>query len=264
MPPSSCRWSLTRHRRPDVDGRFPDWAGAGESAESCRAAPSYKTARIPPMGAGCAGIYSARSKRPSIHRVPKEPDMAAPKDLSNVQQLPWAHHEPMALDAVAIENARRSAAAPAAGADEALWRKGLIKLLNDALATELVCVLRYKRHHYTAHGLASPRVADEFAVHAAEEMVHADRLARRIVQLGGEPDFAPDSLSRRSHAEYDESTALKAMMQSNLSAERAAIEAYGQLVRLVGDRDPSTRRLFEDLLADEQRHAEELLGWLTE
>lgn len=190
--------------------------------------------------------------------------MTPPKEPSNVKQMPLADHEPMALDIVAIEGARGRAAAPAAGAADALWRKGLVKLLNDALATELVCVLRYKRHHYTAHGLASPRIAEEFAVHAAEELTHADRLARRIVQLGGEPDFAPDTLSRRSHAGYDQSPGLKAMMLSNLSAERVAIEAYGQLVRLVGDRDPSTRRLLEDILADEQKHAEELSGGLTE
>ena len=184
--------------------------------------------------------------------------MSATKEPSNVK------HEPMALDIAAIEGARTSAVAPAAGAGDALWRKGLVKLLNDALATELVCVLRYKRHHYTAHGLASPRIAEEFAVHATEELAHADRLAKRIVQLGGEPDFAPETLTRRSHAPYDQSPGLKAMIQSNLSAERVAIESYGQLVRLVGDRDPSTRRLLEDILADEQKHAEELLGWLTE
>ena len=139
-----------------------------------------------------------------------------------------------------------------------------MKLLNDALATELVCVLRYKRHHFTAHGLASPRIAEEFAVHAAEEMVHADRLARRIVQLGGEPDFAPETLLHRSHAPYDSSVALTAMIRVNLVAERVAVESYSQLVRVVADRDPSTRRLLEDLLADEQRHADELQGWLDE
>ncbi len=190
--------------------------------------------------------------------------MSAPREPSKIKQLPLADHEPLALDTDAIEGARSHAVAPPAGAADALWRKGLVKLLNDALATELVCVLRYKRHHYTAHGLASPRIAEEFAVHAGEELAHADRLATRIVQLGGEPDFAPDTLTRRSHAPYDDSPGLKAMMQSNLSAERVAIESYSQLVRLVGDRDPSTRRLLEDILADEQKHAEELLGWLTE
>jgi bacterioferritin len=180
---------------------------------------------------------------------------------------PGAAHEAPTLDLDAIETVRSAAVVPAANAAnaaDAVWRKGLIKLLNDTLATELVCVLRYKRHHYTAHGLASPRIAEEFAVHADEEMTHADRLAKRIVQLGGEPDFAPDTLTARSHAPYDDSAALKAMIQSNLSAERVAIESYTQLVRLTGERDPTTRRLLEDILADEQKHAEELLTWLTE
>ncbi|MDE2275262.1 MAG: ferritin-like domain-containing protein [Burkholderiales bacterium] len=190
--------------------------------------------------------------------------MSPPREPGNVQQLPLADHGPPVLDGEAIKRARRAALLPAEAAAEALWRQGLVKLLNDSLATELVCVLRYKRHHYTAHGLASPRIAEEFAVHAAEELVHADRLARRIVQLGGAPDFAPDTLSARSHAPYDASAGLTAMIACNLSAERVAIESYGQLVRLVGTRDPTTRRLLEDILADEQKHAEELAGWLTE
>ena len=136
-------------------------------------------------------------------------------------------------------------------------------LLNGALATELVFVLRYKRHHFTVYGLASPHAAAEFAVHAAEEMVHADRLAQRIVQLGGRPDFIADTLTLHGHATYNSELALPEMIEANLAAERVAIESYGQLVRLVGDRDPSTRRLLEDLLADEQRHAEELRGWLA-
>ena len=190
--------------------------------------------------------------------------MAASHETTHVRQRQLADHEPLGLDVAAIESVRRHTGPDAPNADENLWRKGLVKLLNDALATELVCVLRYKRHHYTAHGLASPRIAEEFAVHAAEEMAHADRLARRIVQLGGQPDFAPDTLTHRSHAAYDDAGALKAMIQSNLTAERVAIESYSQLVRLVGDRDPTTRRLLEDILGDEQRHAEELLGWLRD
>ncbi len=164
------------------------------------------------------------------------------------------------LDTEAIETARLGC--PPTASSEA-WRQELLVLLNGALATELVCVLRYKRHHFTAHGLASPHIAAEFAVHAAEEMVHADRLAQRIVQLGGQPNFDPDTLTMRSHAGYDAQLGLPAMIEANLAAERAAIECYAQMVRLVGDRDPSTRRLLEDLLADEQRHAEELRGWLA-
>ena len=193
--------------------------------------------------------------------------MSKTQEPSNVTQLPKAEahdHSPMALDDAALEQVRRQQGRDDPGAAEALWRKGLVKLLNDSLATELVCVLRYKRHHFTAHGLASPRIAEEFAVHAGEEMVHADRLARRIVQLGGEPDFAPDALLRRSHAAYNDSAVLHDMIQANLTAERVAIESYSQLVRLVGERDPTTRRLLEDILGEEQKHADELQGWLAD
>lgn len=138
------------------------------------------------------------------------------------------------------------------------WRDGVVKLLNDALATELVCVLRYKRHHFTAHGMSSPKVAEEFMVHATEETGHADKLAQRIVQLGGEPDFSPDSLTRRSHADYDTSKDLRAMVKANLVAERIAVEAYRQMIELIGDKDPTTRRLLEDILRDEEEHADEL------
>jgi bacterioferritin len=127
-----------------------------------------------------------------------------------------------------------------------------------------VCVLRYKRHHFTAVGLASPKIAEEFLVHANADSAHADRLAQRIVQLGGEPDFAPDSLTARSHAAYDDSAGLKAMIRANLVAERVAIECYSQIIGLIGDKDPSTRRLIEDILSDEQEHAEELMDWLAD
>jgi bacterioferritin len=144
------------------------------------------------------------------------------------------------------------------------WQADLIGLLNDALATELVCVLRYKRHHFTAHGLASSRVAAEFMVHANEEAVHADRIARRIVQLGGEPDFAPESLAQRSHAVYDDSLDLRDMMRVDLTSERLACESYKQLIKRIGERDSTTRRLLEDILSEEQAHASELAGWLSE
>ena len=144
------------------------------------------------------------------------------------------------------------------------YSESIIKLLNDSLATELVCVLRYKRHHFTAQGLSSPKIAEEFMVHAMEETAHADKLAKRIVQLGGSPDFSPDSLSGRSHAAYDDSSDLKAMIRANLIAERVAIEAYSQIIGLIGDKDPATRRLLVDILTDEQEHAEELSDWLAD
>jgi bacterioferritin len=189
--------------------------------------------------------------------------MAKNHDTSNVTTLPLAERKPMALDDAAIEAARHSLDQGAVTPSSGPWRSELIKLLNDSLATELMCVLRYKRHHFTAQGLASPKIAEEFLVHATEEAAHADRLARRIVQLGGEPDFSPDTLSQRSHAEYDESSELKSMIRANLIAERVAIEAYTQIVALIGDQDSTTRRLLEDILADEQGHADELKDWLA-
>jgi bacterioferritin len=170
----------------------------------------------------------------------------------------------MVLNEDAIEAARHNLDDGALTPHIGSFQQDLIKLLNDSLATELLCVLRYKRHHFTAEGLASPKIADEFLVHANEEAAHADRIAKRIVQLGGEPDFSPDTLSLRSHAAYDDSKDLKAMIKANLVAERVAIEAYSQLIALVGNHDSTTRRLLEDILSDEQEHAEELKDWLAD
>ncbi len=168
----------------------------------------------------------------------------------------------LALDTKALEAAKRSLDDGAVTPHFGPWREDIIKLLNDSLATELVCVLRYKRHHFTAVGLASPAIADEFLVHANEEMGHADKLAQRIVQLGGEPDFNPQTLAGRSHADYNGETDLKAMIRTNLIAERVAIEAYSQMIDLIGDKDPTTRRLIESILEQEQEHADELSDWL--
>lgn len=186
---------------------------------------------------------------PTLTKHPKAPSAEAPEIGLSLNK-----------DAIAAakKDVHKGAVTPHYGP----WRHEVIKLLNDSLATELVCVLRYKRHHYTAQGLASPRIAEEFMVHALEETGHADRLAERIVQLGGEPDFSPESLRKRSHADYDESKSLKAMIKANLVAERVAIEIYSQIISLIGARDPTTRRLLEDILADEQKHAEELKDWM--
>jgi bacterioferritin len=168
----------------------------------------------------------------------------------------------LALDESGLEAARKSlddgAVTPAYGPH----RDAIVKLLNDALATELVCVLRYKRHYYTAKGVASPKIAEEFMVHAQEETQHSESIAERIVQLGGEPDFSPDSLLERSHAGYDESRDLQAMIRSNLIAERVAVESYRQMIALIGEKDPTTRRMLEQILADEEEHADELSDWL--
>lgn len=137
-------------------------------------------------------------------------------------------------------------------------RDTVVRLLNTALATELVCVLRYRRHHFTAKGIHAQAVAAEFLEHAAEEQEHADRLARRIVELGGAPDFNPQGLATRSHSEYREGADLVTMIREDLIAERIAIESYTEMVRYVGDGDPTTRRVLVEILAREEEHAREL------
>ncbi len=168
------------------------------------------------------------------------------------------------LDEAALEAAKRSLEKGAVTPSYGPWREDIIALLNGALATEIVCTLRYKRHYFTAKGVASPAIANEFLVHANEETAHADQIAERIVQLGGEPDFAPSTLMDRSHADYDDSAELQAMIRANLIAERVAIEAYGQMITLIGDKDSTTRRMLEQILSQEQEHADELSDWLTD
>lgn len=141
-------------------------------------------------------------------------------------------------------------------------REAVVQLLNDALATEIVCALRYKRHYFMASGLDAEPAAAEFLEHATEEMEHADMLAARIVQLGGEPDFSPNNLVERSHSRYVPCNSLHEMLQENLVAERMAIDIYGQIIRFVGDDDPTTRRKLEEILAKEEEHADDLAGLL--
>lgn len=143
-------------------------------------------------------------------------------------------------------------------------REKIIKLLNDALATELVCVMRYKRHYFTATGLANDAVKAEFLEHAQQEQDHADRIAERIVQLNGQPDFNPDTLSVRSHAEYDESLDVKAMIRANLIAERIAIESYRQMIAIIGDTDPTTRQMLVEIMAVEEEHADDMSDLLSD
>ena len=137
-------------------------------------------------------------------------------------------------------------------------RETVIRLLNEALATEIVCVLRYKRHYYTASGIHAQGVAEEFAEHAAEEQAHADQIAERITQLGGAPDLDPEGLTARSHSEYVPGDDLLEMIKEDLVAERIAIESYAEMVRYLGDDDPTTRRLMEEILAKEEEHADDL------
>jgi len=142
-------------------------------------------------------------------------------------------------------------------------RSAVLKQLNAALATELICVLRYRRHHFMARGLNARSTADEFLTHSNEELGHADKLAARIVQLGGEPDYSPDSLTDRSHAEYVTGTTLIEMINEDLVAERIAIDSYRELIQSLGDRDPTTSDLLKMILAVEEKHADELSDLLA-
>ncbi len=143
-------------------------------------------------------------------------------------------------------------------------RERVVAVMNEALATEIVCVLRYKRHYFTAKGLSAAPIAAEFLQHANEEMEHADQIAGRITQLGGEPNLDPEGLASRSHSEYDDSPGLLDMVREDLVAERIAIESYSEIIRWLGDGDPVSRRMFEDILAMEEEHADDLLNILEE
>ncbi len=141
-------------------------------------------------------------------------------------------------------------------------RDKVIAMLNEALATEIICLLRYRRHYYMSKGINSEPIAQEFLEHSNEEQGHADKLALRIVQLGGEPDLNPDGLSAKSHAEYVVGKDLKDMIKEDLIAERIAVDSYKQMINCIGNDDPTTRRLLEDILANEEEHADELSNLL--
>ncbi len=142
-------------------------------------------------------------------------------------------------------------------------RDAVIAMLNDALATELLCVLRYKRHYYTVSGPNTGHIKAEFLEHAQQEQDHADRIAERIVQLNGSPNFNPATLTARSHAEYDDSDDVQAMIRADLIAERVAIESYRQMIAAIGDKDPTTRALLVDIMAVEEEHAENMRDLLA-
>ncbi|TDF85206.1 bacterioferritin [Pseudomonas sp. H9] len=141
-------------------------------------------------------------------------------------------------------------------------REKILRLLNESLATEWVCALRYKRHYYMASGIKASVAADEFLEHATQELEHADKLAERIVQLGGEPDLNPDNLSKNSHAQYVAGKNLKDMVLEDLVAERIAIDSYREIIQYIGESDPTTRRIFEDILAQEEEHADDMADLL--
>ena len=174
-------------------------------------------------------------------------------------------HQPFLSDVKELrrrarEHITQGAVTPGYHAD----RDTVVKLLNEALATEIVCVLRYKRHYFMAKGIHAEGVAAEFLEHAGDEQQHADQIAARIVQLGGEPNFAPDGLATRSHAEYVEGGSLEEMIKEDLIAERIAIDSYREIVQYLGEKDSTTRRLMEEILAKEEEHADDLANLLED
>jgi len=183
--------------------------------------------------------------------------------MSTAKDTATSNHQPFLSDIKAIReraraNMRDGAVTKGYNAD----RETVIKILNEALATEIVCVLRYKHHYYAADGLNAEAVAQEFLEHAQQEQDHADQIAERIAQLGGKPDLSPDSLSTRSHSEYIEGDTLKEMIQEDLVAERIAIDSYREIIQYLGDKDPTTRRLMEEILAVEEEHADDMASLL--
>lgn len=162
------------------------------------------------------------------------------------------------------ERARKQITEGAVTADYGLDREKVIGILNEALATELVCTLRYKYHYYMASGIHSQSVKEEFLEHATEEQEHADKLAERIKQLGGKPEMNPDILSGRSHSEYKEGNSLADMIREDLIAERIAIESYRDIIQFLGDKDPTSKRLMEEILAKEEEHADDMADLLVE
>ncbi len=172
--------------------------------------------------------------------------------------------QPAGIDKEAIRAAARNLEDGAVTAGYQGNREAVIKMLNEALATELVCINRYKRHYYTVSGRENAAIKAEFLEHAQEEQEHADWLAERIVQLNGDPDFNPATLLERSHAEYDASEDVQSMVRANLIAERVAIESYRQMIEQIGDSDPTTRHLLIKIMAVEEEHADDMRDMMTE
>jgi bacterioferritin len=181
--------------------------------------------------------------------VPQDPRSSKPQ-LTDVKTL--------------REQARRHIEEGAVTENYGADREKVLQLLNEALATELVCVLRYRHDYFMARGIHSSAVATEFLEHATEELAHADQLAERIVQLGGEPDFNPNSITGRSHAEYRIGKTLQEAIRENLVAERIAIDSYREMVQFIGESDPTTRRMLEEILAAEEEHADDLADLLQQ
>jgi bacterioferritin len=174
-----------------------------------------------------------------------------------------ASQAPFLTDVATLrERARAHIEAGAVTPNYGLDTNVVVKVLNEALATEIVCVLRYKRHYFMAKGIHSESVKSEFLQHANEEQGHADRISERIVQLGGEPDLDPQGLTSRSHSQYDASGEIRQMLREDLVAERIAIESYREIVQWLGDKDSTTRKMMEEILASEEEHADDLVSLL--
>lgn len=172
--------------------------------------------------------------------------------------MPDLNQTPRGIDKAAIRAAAQNLADGPVTAGYQGDRTAVLKMLNEALATELVCINRYKRHYYTVTGLQNAAIKAEFLEHAVQEQEHADWLAERIVQLNGEPDYNPATLLDRSHAEYDESREVQSMVRANLIAERVAIESYRQMIEQIGETDPTTRQLLIKIMAVEEQHADDM------
>ncbi len=197
------------------------------------------------------------------------PKSAAPKSTQPAdkgQKDQPQHIEGMTDVHTLRERARKSIEDGAITESYSADRKKVIKLLNEALATEWVCVLRYYRHYFMASGMLADSVKAEFLEHAQQEMAHANKIAERIVQLGGEPDLNPDTLTARSHAEYKPGQDLRDMVKENLIAERIAIDSYREMINYIGDKDTTTKRILEFVLSQEEEHADDMAdlldGWV--
>jgi bacterioferritin len=190
--------------------------------------------------------------------LPKENAMNAPDQQPN-------SNKPALTDVQTLrESARRHVEEGAVTEHYRADRQKVLQLLNEALATEMVCVLRYRHDYFVARGLKAKVAAAEFLEHANEELAHADSLSERIVQLGGEPDLNPNTLTQRSHAEYRLGKTLAEMIKENLVAERIAIDSYREMALYIGDDDPTTKRLLESILATEEEHADDLADLLQD
>ncbi|MGI4856909.1 MAG: ferritin-like domain-containing protein [Janthinobacterium lividum] len=183
--------------------------------------------------------------------------------MANASQQAQPSNDEFSIDLAAIrERARQHIKDGAVTDSYGANREVVLKLLNESLATEIVCTLRYKRHYFMAKGIHAEPVAAEFLEHAGDEQRHADMLAERIVQLGGEPNFSPDGLLSRSHSQYVEGNSLNDMIRENLIAERIAIDSYREIIQYLGDRDSTSRRIFETILEQEEEHADDMADFL--